>query len=185
MMSPMPPSVKKGTDISFTVKILDVQTAEEFQKSKAEAGNKQKGIDQKVISDYIAKNNLQAKVQKTASGLHYIDIVEGAGSSPSRGDNVKVHYSGKLLNGKEFDNSRTNPQAGGKPIDFQVGVGMVIPGWEEGIMSMKKGGKRMLIIPSGLAYGSDGSPGAIPPNSVLLFDVELVDFSKGSTPPTP
>lgn len=184
MMAPMPPSVKKGTDLSFTVKVLDVQTSEEFQKAQAEAGSKQKGIDEKIIADYVAKNKLQG-VQKTASGLNYIDEVVGTGDSPGRGDNVKVHYAGKLLDGKEFDNSRSNPQSGGKPIDFQVGVGMVIPGWEEGIMSMKKGGKRKLIIPSGLAYGVDGSPGAIPPNSVLVFDVELVDFSKGSTKPTP
>ena len=69
----------------------------------------------------------------------------------------------------------------GNPIDFQIGVGMVIPGWEEGIMMMKKGGKRTLIIPSGLAYGPNGQPGAIPANSVLLFDVELLDFTKGTS----
>ena len=92
---------------------------------------------------------------------------------------VKVHYTGKLLDGTVFDSSRDNPQAQGQPIDFTVGVGMVIPGWEEGIMSMKKGGKRTLIIPSGLGYGAEGAPGAIPPNSVLVFDVGLVDFSKG------
>jgi FKBP-type peptidyl-prolyl cis-trans isomerase FkpA len=185
MMAPMPPSVKKGTDLRFVVKVLDVQTSEEFQKAQAEAGSKQKGIDEKVIADYAAKNNLQAKVQKTASGLNYVDEVVGTGETPKSGDNVKVHYVGRLLDGKEFDNSRTNPQSGGQPIDFQVGVGMVIPGWEEGIMSMKKGGKRTLIIPSGLAYGVDGSPGAIPPNSVLVFDVELVDFSKANSKPTP
>lgn len=178
MMQPMPPMIKKGSELSFTVKILSVLTQDEFQKQQTEAVGKQKAIDAKVIDDYLAKNNLKDKAQKTASGLTYIQEVEGSGASPAAGDNIKVHYTGKLLSGKVFDSSKTS----GKPIDFQVGVGMVIPGWDEGLMMMKKGGKRTLIIPSGLAYGPDGQPGAIPGNSVLLFDVELIDFSKGAQP---
>lgn len=184
MMQPMPPMVKKGTDLAFTVKVLDIQTSEEFQKKQAEEGAAQKGIDAKVIDKYIADNNLAGKVQKTESGLHYVVLTPGSGASPGQGDAVKVHYTGKLLDGKVFDSSIDNPQTGGKPIDFQVGVGMVIPGWEEGIMMMKKGEKRTLIIPSGLGYGSEGS-GPIPANSVLLFDVELVDFSKSSAGTNP
>ncbi|MBE9465325.1 FKBP-type peptidyl-prolyl cis-trans isomerase [Dyadobacter subterraneus] len=178
MMQPLPPMIKKGSEITFTVKVLSVLTSEEFQKQQSEAGVKQKAIDEKVIQEYLAKNNLTAKAQHTASGLYYVDDVVGTGETPTQGDNVKVHYTGKLLDGKVFDSSKN----AGKPIDFQVGVGMVIPGWEEGIMLMKKGGKRTLIIPSGLAYGVDGSPGAIPGNSVLLFDVELIDFTKGAKP---
>jgi FKBP-type peptidyl-prolyl cis-trans isomerase FkpA len=185
MMQPLPPMIKKGSEITFTVKVLSVLTSEEFQKQQTESAGKQKTVDEKVIQDYLAKNNLKAKAQHTASGLYYVDEVVGTGANPTQGDNVKVHYTGKLLDGKVFDSSKN----AGKPIDFQVGVGMVIPGWEEGIMLMKKGGKRTLIIPSGLAYGVDGSPGAIPGNSVLLFDVELVDFTKGAapaaTPPAP
>jgi FKBP-type peptidyl-prolyl cis-trans isomerase FkpA len=184
MMQPMPPMVKKGSDLSFTVKVLNIQSSEEFQKEQAELGAAQKGIDAKTIDKYIADNNLGDKVQKTESGLHYVVQKPGSGPTPSQGDQVKVHYTGKLMDGKVFDSSLNNPQTGGKPIDFQVGVGMVIPGWEEGIMSMKKGEKRMLIIPSGLAYGTEGS-GPIPPNSVLLFDVELVDFSKPSAANAP
>jgi FKBP-type peptidyl-prolyl cis-trans isomerase len=183
MMQPLPPNIKKGSDISFTVKVLDVQTSEEFQKQQAESSAKQKGIDQKSIDDYLAKNNLKATAKRTESGLHYVDQTLGAGASPVSGDMVKVHYVGKLLDGKVFDSSRDNPQTQGQPIDFQVGVGMVIPGWEEGIMSMKKGGKRTLVIPSALGYGTEGAPGAIPPNSVLVFDVELVDFSKAPKNP--
>jgi FKBP-type peptidyl-prolyl cis-trans isomerase FkpA len=181
MMQPLPPMIKKGSEITFTVKVLSVLTSEEFQKQQTETGVKQKAVDEKVIQDYLAKNNLTAKAQHTASGLYYVDEVVGTGETPTQGDNVKVHYTGKLLDGKVFDSSKNT----GKPIDFQVGVGMVIPGWEEGIMMMKKGGKRTLIIPSGLAYGVDGSPGAIPGNSVLLFDVELLDFTKGAKPATP
>jgi len=184
MMQPMPPMVKKGTDLSFTVKVLNIQSSEEFQKEQAEMGAAQKGIDAKTIDKYIADNKLGDKVQKTESGLRYVVQQPGSGATPSQGDMVKVHYTGKLLDGKVFDSSLNNPQTGGKPIDFQVGVGMVIPGWEEGIMSMKKGEKRTLIIPSGLGYGTEGS-GPIPPNSVLLFDVELVDFSKPSAANTP
>jgi FKBP-type peptidyl-prolyl cis-trans isomerase FkpA len=176
MMQPMPPMIKKGSELSFTVKILSVLTQEEFQKQQSEAVGKQKTIDAKVIDEYLAKNNLTAKAVKTPSGLTYVEEVAGAGASPGAGDNIKVHYTGKLLDGKVFDSSKNS----GKPIDFQVGVGMVIPGWDEGLLMMKKGGKRTLIIPSGLAYGPDGQPGAIPGNAVLVFDVELVDFSKGA-----
>jgi len=176
MMQPMPPMVKKGTDLAFTVKVLNIQTSEEFQKDQASQGAAQKGIDAKTIDKYIADNSLQGKAQKTGSGMAYVVQSPGSGPTPKQGDVVKVHYTGKLLDGKVFDSSVNNPQTGGNPIDFRVGVGMVIPGWEEGIMSMKKGEKRMLIIPSGLAYGTEGS-GPIPANSVLLFDVELVDFS--------
>lgn len=177
LMQPMPPMIQKGSELNFTVKLLSVLTAEEFQKEQAQAGMKQKDIDQKVIQDYLTKNNLTAKAQKTESGLYYIQDTEGAGATPTAGDNIKVHYTGKLLDGTVFDSSKKT----GNPIDFQIGVGMVIPGWEEGLMMMKKGGKRTLIIPSGLAYGPNGQPGAIPANSVLLFDVELLDFTKGTS----
>ncbi len=176
MMQPMPPMVKKGSDLSFTVKVLDIQTKEEFQKKQGELSAAQKGIDAKTIDKYIADNNLGANVQRTESGLAYVIQSPGSGGTPQPGNIVNVRYTGKLLDGTVFDSSEGNPQLGGEPLNFQVGVGQVIPGWEEGIMSMKKGEKRMMIIPSGLAYGTEGNQG-IAPNSVLLFDVELVDFS--------
>jgi len=178
MMQPMPPMIKKGSELSFTVKVLSVLTSEEFQKQQSAASGKQKGVDAKVIEDYLAKNNLKAKARKTASGLYYIPQVEGSGPSPVAGDNVKVHYTGKFLDGKEFDSSKNQ----GKPLDLQIGAGMVIPGWEEGIMLMKKGEKGLLIIPSGLAYGPEAY-GPIPGNSVLQFEMELIDFSKGPAAP--
>jgi len=179
MMQPMPPMIKKGSELTFTVKVLSVLTSEEFQKQQSEVGVKQKAIDAKVIEDYITKNNLKAKAQKTASGLYYIPEVEGAGASPAQGDNVKVHYTGKFLDGKEFDSSKKS----GKPLDLTIGAGMVIPGWEEGLMLMKKGAKGILLIPSGLAYGPD-TYGPIPGNSVLQFEMELLDFSKGAAQPS-
>ena len=173
MMQPLPPMIKKGSELSFTVKVLSVLTSEEFQKQQSEAGTKQKAVDAKIIEDFIAKNNLKAKAQKTASGLYYISEVEGAGASPVQGDNVKVHYTGKFLDGKEFDSSKKQ----GKPLDMTIGAGMVIPGWEEGLKLMKKGSKGLLLIPSGLAYGPE-TYGPIPGNSVLQFEMELIDFGK-------
>jgi FKBP-type peptidyl-prolyl cis-trans isomerase FkpA len=171
---PMPPMIKKGSELSFTVKVMSVLTSEEFQKQQSEAGVKQKAIDNKTIEDFVAKNNWKGKARKTASGLYYVPLTEGSGASPAAGDNVKVHYTGKFLDGKEFDSSKNQ----GKPLDLQVGAGMVIPGWEEGIMLMKKGEKGVLIIPSGLAYGPEAY-GPIPGNSVLQFEMELIDFTKG------
>lgn len=181
MMQPLPPGIPKGSDIQFTVKLVDVQNEQEFQKSQASAREKQVKTDAKIIDDYVAKNKLNAT--ETASGLNYVVTQEGTGVKPVAGNVVTVHYTGKLLDGKVFDSSVKNPQSGGKPIDFPIGQGMVIPGWEEGIMTMKKGGKCTFIIPSSLAYGTAGSPGVIPPNSVLVFDVELVDVKKAPAAP--
>ncbi len=106
---------------------------------------------------------------RTASGLKYIDEVVGTGASPAPGSSVTVHYTGTLENGTKFDSSVDR----GTPYTFTIGLGAVIRGWDEGIMSMKEGGKRKLIIPPDLGYGAQGQ-GAIPPNSTLLFDVELI-----------
>lgn len=106
----------------------------------------------------------------TASGLVYVDEVVGTGESPRAGQTITVHYTGKLANGKKFDSSLDK----GRPIDFVIGTGAVIKGWDEGLMSMKVGGKRKLIIPPNLGYGSPGKPPTIPPNSTLIFDVELI-----------
>jgi peptidylprolyl isomerase len=94
--------------------------------------------------------------------------VVGTGASPRKGQKVSVHYTGKLMNGTTFDSSVD------KPYEFVIGTGRVIKGWDEGIMSMKVGGKRRLIIPPNLGYGAVGSPPTIPPNATLDFDVELL-----------
>lgn len=106
----------------------------------------------------------------TASGLKYADLVVGTGATPQRGQTVTVHYTGTLASGKKFDSSYDR----GTPADFRIGVGAVIKGWDEGLMSMKVGGKRKLVIPSNLGYGPQGRPPDIPGNSTLIFDVELL-----------
>jgi len=106
----------------------------------------------------------------TDSGLKYIDITEGNGVTPEIGQTVTVHYTGVLENGKKFDSSRDRNQ----PFSFKIGVGQVIKGWDEGVATMSVGGRRQLIIPPDLAYGSRGAGGVIPPNATLIFDVELL-----------
>jgi len=105
----------------------------------------------------------------TPSGLKYLDMVEGSGDTPTAGQTVTVHYTGTLEDGSKFDSSRDR----GTPFKFKLGAGQVIKGWDEGIASMKVGGRRQLIIPPDLGYGSRGI-GPIPPNSTLIFDVELL-----------
>jgi len=108
----------------------------------------------------------------TDSGLKYMDLVEGKGESPKKGQMVSVHYTGWLEDGKKFDSSVDR----GQPFVFAVGTGQVIKGWDEGVLSMKVGGKRKLMIPAKLAYGDRGTGGVIPPGATLIFEVELLEL---------
>ncbi len=122
-----------------------------------------------------AKDNMENdNLVTTASGLKYEDLVEGDGASPTRGQTVTVHYTGTLEeNGTKFDSSRDR----NSPFSFKIGIGQVIKGWDEGVGSMKVGGRRKLIIPPDLGYGARGAGGVIPPNATLIFDVELLNIS--------
>ena len=113
-------------------------------------------------------------VQATPSGLRYVDTVVGQGPSPIAGSMVFVNYTGWLTDGRKFDSSVDR----GEPFSFTIGQGQVIPGWDEGVMSMRVGGKRRLIIPPNLGYGQQGAGGGvIPPNATLVFDVDLLSVS--------
>ncbi len=112
-----------------------------------------------------------AKLEKTETGLQYYDLVVGTGATPQPGAKVKVDYAGWLKDGTRFDTSLERPH----PIAFELGKGMVIAGWDQGIATMKEGGKRQLVIPPELAYGDGGRPPVIPPKATLVFEVELVD----------
>ena len=124
----------------------------------------------KALADYLAKNNIVA--EPTASGLYYVVTEEGNGEKPEVGKPVTMHYTGKLLDGTVFDSSVER----GDPFQFVLGVGQVIPGWDEGIALMSKGEKGVLYIPYYLAYGDRAAGDVIKPYSNLKFEVELVDF---------
>ena len=112
----------------------------------------------------------------TASGLKYVEMTVGTGAAPQAGQVVQAHYTGWLTDGKKFDSSRDR----GQTFAFPLGQGRVIRGWDEGIASMKVGGRRLLIIPPTLGYGERGAGGVIPPNATLVFDVELVGIQAAS-----
>jgi peptidyl-prolyl cis-trans isomerase A (cyclophilin A) len=111
---------------------------------------------------------------KSASGIYSVIEKQGTGSKPLSGNKVKMSYTGSFLDGKVFDASDTH----GGPMEFQVGVGQVIPGWDEVAMDMKQGEKRLAVIPPNLAYGDRGAGSTIPPNSFLVFEMELVGITK-------
>jgi len=149
----------------------DTATFDTLKKDRVKKAENQKMSANKVVEDKIASQ--WPKAIKTKSGLRYIVLKEGSGDNkPAKGSQVTAHYTGKLLSGKVFDSSVSR----GKPIDFPVGIGRVISGWDEALLDMKKGEKRTLIIPPNLAYGPRGRPPVIPPNSTLVFDVELIEF---------
>ena len=118
---------------------------------------------------------MDEQIIKTATGLGYVEIVEGTGPQPETGDSVSVHYTGWLESGKKFDSSHDR----GEPIVFPIGRGRVIKGWDEGVGAMRVGGKRKLIIPADLGYGDRGAGGLIPPGATLIFEVELVAVAAG------
>ena len=121
---------------------------------------------------YMVKNREGKALHEvtTPSGLKYTDLVEGTGAAPKKGQTVTLHYTGTLESGKQFDSSRDR----GKPMEFAYGVTPMIKGWDEGVATMKVGGRRKLVVPPALGYGPQGRPPDIPGNATLIFDVELL-----------
>ena len=153
--------------IGSEAEAFDAQAAfEQFEADKIKRLEEQKAAQAAALAE------ITQGFTQTDSGLFYSIEKEGEGDKPQKGNSVKVHYKGELLDGTVFDSSFKRNQ----PIEFSIGVGQVIPGWDEGIALLNKGAKATLIIPSDLAYGSAGAGGVIPPNATLKFEVELVDF---------
>ncbi len=154
-----------------------VRKGDEAEKFNAvEAFRTFEGTREKRIAEAKAKaeaemEKLAAGFSKTDSGLRYQVLQEGTGNKAEKGKTVSVHYKGQLADGTVFDSSYKRNQ----PIDFALGVGQVIPGWDEGIQLLKVGDKARFVIPSDLAYGSAGAGGVIPPDATLIFDVELMN----------
>jgi len=142
-----------------------VEQFRQFNGAKAEREAAAKKEQEQAMSE------LTQGFDKTDSGLHYQIIQKGTGPKPEKGQTVSVHYKGMFADGGVFDSSYKR----GKPIDFPVGMGNVIPGWDEGILLLNTGDKARFVIPSDLAYGSAGAGGVIPPNATLIFDVELME----------
>lgn len=181
---PVPPFMKKaGNTMTMLVKAQKVQSRDEAMADQQAAMVKQQQTmmahaaeqskkDDAILQDYVKKNNLN--VQKDTSGVYYMVTSPGTGPKPKAGQTVSVKYKGMLLDGKVFDSSDKAPQ-NGKPIDFAIGVGQVIPGWDRAIPLLSKGSKATILIPSPLAYGQRGAGTDIPADAPLRFDVELVD----------
>jgi FKBP-type peptidyl-prolyl cis-trans isomerase len=171
----LPPFIKKGTDLKYTVKILKVQTKAEFEKDMAAEQAKAK-IEAEarktqlpaMIADYVKKTGLAFKT--SPSGLQYAITKEGTGDAPKTGDVCNCVYTGKFMDGKVFDKST-------QPVDLPIGN--MIPGFNEALLLLKKGGKGTFVIPPHIGYGEAGQ-GPIPANSALVFDVEAMDFKKGT-----
>ncbi len=170
------PGMKPGDLLEYEVVLLSVMSDDEFKAEQTKKLELQKTIDDVKISDYLTKNNIKA--QKTASGLYYTVSTEGTGNLAKNGQTVKVNYTGRILGSNEAFDSNTDPKFSHvEPFGVELGTGSVIKGWDEGLALLKKGSKATFYIPSGLAYGSQDRSPQIPANSVLVFDVEVVDIT--------
>jgi FKBP-type peptidyl-prolyl cis-trans isomerase FkpA len=173
----VPKEVAKGSDLQFIVKVVNMYSKADVEKEMAKGKKSQEEAeaarqrliaqDTATIVEYLKKNHIKAK--RTINGVYYVvhKAVNGVNLNP--GDSISVQYEGRLLNGTKFDSSYDR----NAPFTLMVGMGQVIRGWDEGLMSLKRGEKATLYIPSGLAYGERGAGANIPPNSILIFDIEI------------
>lgn len=164
-------------DVIETLEILRVgEAAKNFNAIEAFRtfeGAREKRVAEEREAKRTELEKLAAGFDETTSGLKYKIIQKGSGKKAEKGNNVSVHYKGQLADGTVFDSSYKR----NKPLDFKVGIGQVIAGWDEGICLLNVGDKARLVIPSDLGYGSAGAGGVIPPNATLVFDVELMDVN--------
>lgn len=160
---PVPPFLKRGTDVRFIVKIKKSQSRAEFEKEMAKLSAEQTGKDAKLIEAYVA--NSGKKFTKTSTGLYASISNPGVGEGPKMGESWEVNYIGTFLDGKEFDK--------GAGVAMPP-VGQLVPGFNEALMLLKKGGKGTFVIPSALGYGAQGAAPRIPANAILVFELEVL-----------
>ena len=165
----MPPFAKPGDYFIYEVKMVSVKSRADYENEMKAKSSQLAAADDKTLQDYFAKNNL--KPEKTASGLYYTIQKDGSGDKIGRGQSASLIYTGKLLDGTTFDSNVGKPEA----FTVKAGTGSVIPGFDEGIMLLKKGTKATLYIPSPLAYGEHSPSPSMPPNSILIFELEVTD----------
>lgn len=163
----LPDFIDEKSRIIFDIRMHNVQSVEELAREKEKARTEGLKKEEEDINAYILENNISANPD--ALGLYYVSIRQGTGRQAAAGHRVSVHYTGKFLDGTLFDSSYSR----GKPIEFELGRGYVISGWDQGILKMRKGGKALLLIPSEIGYGE--GRGQIPPYTPLVFEVELID----------
>ena len=168
--APMPEGLGKESNIKFYVGLEKIRTKEELDAEIIAAAEGQIKIDVDIIDKHLADNGIEAMT--TESGLRYVITAQGTGPNAAAGQNIDVHYNGTLLDGTKFDSSYDR----GQPFNFVLGQGGVIRGWDEGFALLNKGTKATLYIPSSLAYGSQARSAEIKPNSILKFEVELLDI---------
>jgi len=169
-------SVKSNADHQKEAMDKQAEMQKEMEAKKAA----QMPIDDKILQDYFAKNNIKA--QKTASGLYYTIQKPGSGAQIAKGQTASMMYTGKTLDGKAFDSNIDTAigHHGNTPLKFPVGMGQMIPGVDEGVGLLKKGSKATLYLPSPIAYGAQSPSPNIAPNSVLVFEVEITDVAEGN-----
>jgi hypothetical protein len=168
------PWMKPGGVITYYLKLESVKTQQQINKERDAEDATRNTADDAAIKDFFAKNNIKA--QKTESGLYYFITKQGVGNNAKTDQTVYVNYTGRLLNGTSFD-SNVDPQfKHQEPFSFMLGRNRVIRGWDEGLTLLNKGAKATFYIPSNLAYGPNSPSPAIPANSVLIFDIELIDI---------
>ncbi|WP_243517080.1 MULTISPECIES: FKBP-type peptidyl-prolyl cis-trans isomerase [unclassified Candidatus Cardinium] len=180
-------SLNKEDELLTSMKLDKIMTDAEYKQMLETRRATQLAKDKELITSYLAKHHMEAS--STESGLFYIIDQPSDGTPVVKNKTVKVHYTGRLLDGSIFDtsleevakaNNRYNPQRSYSPLAFPVGVGLVIPGWDEGLLLLKKGEKARFFIPSALAYGERGAPPLIPKNAILLFEVEVLDVCEAT-----
>ena len=165
---PLPEFIEKGSYLKFIIKMEGLYTMQEFEEMMNKEAAELVEKEDATIQQYLASKNMVGV--KQPSGLYYVQQTAGTGLKAEPGKTVSVHYTGMLLDGTEFDSSLDRG-----PFDFGLGQGQVIAGWDEGVTLMSVGEKGLFILPSGLAYGVRGAGGAIPPNAILIFEIELLD----------